>query len=112
MRHPFLYQINTRVMLRERGDTLGRRATFDDVPNALLDEIAGHGFEWIWFLGVWQTGEAGRRISRSIPALRAEFANELPDLREEDIVGSPFAVTAWTVHEDFGGDEALARVRR
>ncbi len=35
----------------------------------------------------------------------------LPDLREEDIAGSGFAITGYTVHRDLGGDAALARLR-
>ncbi len=112
MRHPSLYQINTRILLHELGAKRGRKATLDDVPDETLREIAAAGFEWVWLLGVWQTGDAGRRVSRADPKLRAAFAKELADLREEDIVGSPFAVKAWTVHEDFGGDSALARIRK
>lgn len=111
MTYPTLYEINTRILLNEIGTRIGRAATLDDVPDSMLEEIAARGFDWVWLLGVWQTGEAARRISRSNPALRAEFTKELPDLREEDIVGSPFAVKAWDVHADFGGDRALARLR-
>jgi glycosidase len=111
MHNPSLYQINTRVMLHELATKLGRSATLDDVPDALLDDIADNGFEWVWLLGVWQTGEAARKISRSDRKLRAGLVKDLPDLREQDIVGSPFAVKAWTVHEAFGGDGALARCR-
>jgi hypothetical protein len=60
-----MYQINTRVVLQERGVALGRPATLDDVPDAFLDDIAAKGFQWVWFLGVWQTGPAGRNVSRS-----------------------------------------------
>ena len=42
---------------------------------------------------------------------RHEFLDTLPDLREDDIAGSGFAITAYTVHETLGGDEALARIR-
>jgi hypothetical protein len=35
----------------------------------------------------------------------------LPDLREEDIEGSGFAITGYSVHVKLGGDEALARLR-
>jgi glycosidase len=107
-----MYQINTRISLWERGMELGRAATLDDIPDERLDDLAARGFGWVWFLGVWQTGAAARAISRSDPKLRAEFSRELPDLREEDIVGSPFAVTGWDVHRDFGGDAALARLRQ
>ncbi len=36
----------------------------------------------------------------------------LPDLREEDIAGSGFAITGYTVHPGLGGDAALARIRQ
>jgi glycosidase len=111
MNHPLLYQINTRVFLHERGAALGRRATLDDIPDEFLDEVAARGFQWIWLLGVWQTGEVGRRISREDPVLRASYAEQLPDFTDDDIVGSPFAVQSYTVNADFGGDMALARLR-
>ena len=69
------------------------------------------GFDWIWLLSVWQTGPAGQRVSRANPEWRREFEETLPDLREEDIAGSGFAITGYTVHPDLGGDAALARLR-
>jgi hypothetical protein len=63
-RYPALFQINTRVRLSELAAALGRRATLDDFPDAELDRLAADGFDIVWFLGVWQTGEAARRVSR------------------------------------------------
>jgi Alpha amylase, catalytic domain len=109
--YPSLYQINTRVWLTELSRLLGRRATLDDIPDADLDQLAGMGFDWIWFLSVWCTGDAGRRVSRSNVEWRKEFHETLSDLREEDIAGSGFAITGYNVHPDLGGDAALARLR-
>ena len=109
--NPSLYQINTRVVLQERGVALGRPATLDDLEDRFLDDVAAKGFEWVWFLGVWQTGEAGRAISRSNQKLVDECRHDLPDLTADDICGSPFAIVAYTTHRDFGGDPALARLR-
>jgi hypothetical protein len=110
-RYPSLCQVNTRVWLTELSRKLGRSATLDDVPDSDLDRFAEMGFDWIWFLSVWQTGLAGQRISRTNPEWRKEFHETLPDLREEDIPGSGFAITGYTVHEQLGGDAALARLR-
>jgi hypothetical protein len=98
-------------MLGERAVELGRAATFDDLSDGYLDALAGKGFEWVWLLGVWQTGQAAREIARADAQLREAFRRALPDLREEDIFGSPFAILAYRVHADFGGDAALARLR-
>ncbi|MGH7799529.1 MAG: alpha-amylase family glycosyl hydrolase, partial [Thermodesulfobacteriota bacterium] len=109
--YPSLYQINTRVWLTELSRALGKPATLDDIPDAELDRLAEIGFDWIWFLSVWQTGMAAQQISRSNSEWRKEFEETLPDLREEDIAGSGFAITSYTVHPGLGGDAALARLR-
>jgi glycosidase len=109
--YPALYQVNTRVWLTELSHNLGRAATLDDIPDAELDRLAGMGFDWIWLLSVWQTGAVGQRISRSNLDWRHEFQDTLPDLREEDIGGSGFAITGYTVQRDLCGDVALARLR-
>lgn len=109
--HPLIYQVNTRVWLTDLSKTLGRSATLDDIPDAELNRLVRMGFDWVWFLSVWQTGPAGQRVSRTNHEWRREFEETLPDLREEDIAGSGFAITGYTVHPDLGGDAALARLR-
>jgi glycosidase len=111
VRYPSLYQINTRVWLTDLSHKLGRAATLDDIPDAELDRLAQMGFDWVWFLSVWQTGLAARLVSRTNPEWRKEFQETLPDLREDDIPGSGFAITGYTVHTNLGGDAALARLR-
>ena len=41
--YPSLYQINTRVVLTDLAQALGRPATLDDIPDAELDRVAGMG---------------------------------------------------------------------
>jgi glycosidase len=110
--YPSLYQINTRVWLTELSKQLGRPATLDDVPDLELDRLAKMGFDWVWFLSVWQTGQAGQGVSRTNPEWRKEFQETLPDLREEDIPGSGFAIAGYRVSDSLGGDAALARLRQ
>lgn len=111
IRYPSLYQINTRVWLTELTRAMGRAATLDDIPDAELDHLAEKGFDWIWFLSVWQTGPEAQRVSRTNSEWRKEFQETLPDLRDDDIPGSGFAITGYTAHANLGGDAALARLR-
>jgi hypothetical protein len=110
--YPLLYQINTRVWLTDLSRQLRRRATLDDVADADLDRLAEMGFDWIWLLSVWQTGPLAQHVSRTNPQWRREFEETLPDLTDDDIPGSGFAITGYTVHENLGGDAALARLRK
>ena len=109
--YPSLYQINTRVWLRRLSGDADKQVTLADIDDVTIDCFAERGFDWIWLLSVWQTGAAGRTVSRSNPQWRAEFTALLPDLREEDICGSGFAITAYTVSDALGGERALAQFR-
>ena len=109
--HPSLYQINTRAWIRDLSDEAGRQATLDDFPDQELERLARKGFDWVWFLGVWQTGSASQRVSRERHEWQAEFRQVLRDFQEDDICGSCFAITGYTAHSDFGGNAALARLR-
>ena len=110
-RYPSLFQLNTRVWLERLSREAGKRLTLAEIDDATIDGFAEKGFDWIWLLSVWQTGAAGRAVSRGNPQWRAEFKAVLPDLTEDDICGSGFAVTTYTVSEALGGETALAQFR-
>ena len=107
VRFPLLYQVNARLLAAEAR----AGGTLDDLPDALFDEAAARGFTWIWAMGVWQTGAAGLREALA-PGMRAAYARDLPDVREADVVGSPFALRGYDVHRELGGEPALARLRQ
>jgi hypothetical protein len=106
-----LYQVNIRALLRDLSQANCHPATLDDLPDELLNQWQSLGFQWIWLLSVWQTGDASKRISRRQATWRQEFQAALPDLSDEDIQGSGFAITTYRVHEALGGNEALTRLR-
>jgi len=110
-RYPSLFQINTRVWLERLSREAGKRVTLADIDDTIIDGFAQNGFDWIWLLSVWQIGAAGRAVSRDNPLWHAEFQAVLPDLTEEDICGSGFAITAYTVSDALGGESALAQFR-
>jgi hypothetical protein len=108
---PSLLEINTRVWIRRLSREAGRKVTLADIDDATIAGFAEAGFDWIWLLSVWQTGAASRAIARGKAEWRAEFRAVLPDLTEEDICGSGFAITSYTANEALGGESALARFR-
>ena len=108
---PSLFQLNIRVRLRGLEAALGRPATLDDIPDADLDQLRAGGFDWLYLLGIWSTGAAGRQVSRSNPDWRRGFEALLPGLEDRDICGSSFAVTAYAVPPAMGGGGALQRLR-
>src|SRR6266568_4116104 len=110
-RYPSLFEINTRAWLWRLSREAGKPITLTEIDDVMLDGFVRQGFDWIWLLSVWQTGAASRAVSRSNPTWRAEFQSALPDLTEEDICGSGFAISAYEVDEALGGKAALADLR-
>lgn len=110
-RYPSLYQINTRVWLQSLSIQAGQQITLSEVPDEELDHLASLDFEWVWLMGVWRTGDIGRQIACELPELRQEYLTFLPDIKEDDICSSPFAITAYSVSPDLGGDHGLAILR-
>src|SRR3982751_3969004 len=99
LRYPNLFQINTRVWLQRLAREAGKPITLSDIDDAMIDGLAESGFDWTWLLSVWQTGAAGRAVSRNTSQWRTEFNAVLPDLTEDDICGSGFAITDYRVSE-------------
>ncbi|NMA10586.1 MAG: alpha-amylase, partial [Methanomicrobiales archaeon] len=110
-RHPSLYEVNARVLLRRLARGTGHRLTLDDIPDSWLAGLAECGISWVYLMGAWETGEAGRRVSGSNEQWLRGYRDVLPDLREEDICGSPFAVSGYSLHPGLGDPEALVRFR-
>jgi hypothetical protein len=100
------------MLLREHSAASGRTLTLADLPERVLDSWADLGFDAVWLMGVWSTGRIGREIARSHEGLRTEYLRVLPDVSDEDIAGSPYAVQAYTVARSLGGGKALDGLRR
>ena len=44
----------------------------------------------VWLMGVWQRSPAGRAVALAEPRLLAAYRAALPDLRDDDVLGSPY----------------------
>ena len=79
-RRPLLFQVNTRVLLAERARALGRPATLDDVPDALLDDLGRQGSTGSGSSASGRPGPAARRSRAPRADWRGELRATLPDL--------------------------------
>lgn len=110
-RHPLIYEINTWVWLGELGLKYQRPVDLATVPEQEWTAIAAHGFDAVWFMGVWERSPAGIEISMRNQGLIEDFRRALPDFSAEDNVGSPYCVRRYVVDPHLGGAKGLAAAR-
>jgi hypothetical protein len=111
-KYPVIYEINTWVWLSELSRTYGKPVTLATVPDQQWDALAMHGFDAVWFMGVWERSPAGIAISMKNEGLLTDFRRALPDFSPEDNVGSPYCVRRYVVDQHLGGPEGLAAARK
>lgn len=112
MKQPFVYEINTRCWMRDLSARLGRDITLGTVPDAGLERLRRLGFTHIWLMGVWPTGPRSRAVALADTELCSVLTSLLPDWKEEDIAGSPFAIANYTVSPGLGGEQELEAFRK
>ncbi len=105
---PFIYQINTAVWLTDLSRKYDTDITLANVPDSVLDRLADLHMDSIWLMGVWQRSPAVRASALNYVH---EYEGALPDIVEEDVAGSAYAIGAYTVDTNLGGRKALAKLR-
>ncbi len=106
---PFIYEINTWVWLDSLSRDYNWPVTLENVPDKILDELAGYGMDAIWLMGVWTRSAAARA---SALKYAAQYKPALPDLTYDDIIGSAYAIGSYQVDENLGGRRGLAAFRK
>src|SRR3982751_3058263 len=107
MIHPILYEINSRSWLLELSEKLGRPVTLAEIPENEVVQWRDLGFTHIWLMGVWSSGPLARQKALAEPVQRRNYAEVLPDWREEEVTGSPYAIADYRVPEHLGGEAGL-----
>jgi glycosidase len=106
---PIIHEINTSVWLTTLSQQYGRIITLDQVPDEVLDELAGWGLDAIWLMGVWARSPKGANQAQQYID---QYRPALPDITPDDIIGSAYAIHDYSVDARLGGPEGLASLRQ
>ncbi|MEK7686366.1 MAG: alpha-amylase family glycosyl hydrolase [Verrucomicrobiota bacterium] len=112
MVHPLLYEINTRCWLRELSEKAGERILLGTVPETEFHHWRRLGFTHIWLMGVWRTGPLCRQHALRHWERQKLSDASLAEFREEDVLGSPYAIAEYQVARSLGGETGLKEFRR
>ena len=107
MKQPTVFEINTQIFINEVAARTGAPANLSNVPDEIWDEVAQHGQDTVWFMGVWKRSAVARDMARHEGWLRESFNG----VGDADIVGSAYSIQDYIVDESLGGNEGLAIAR-
>lgn len=108
---PLVYEINTRLWLRELSEKYGRTITLGSVPETEFQKWKQYRFDAIWLMGVWKPSEKGREIARTHRGLWQDYSRALPNWTADDVVASPYCIADYTVSDALGGESDLQKFR-
>jgi len=110
MSPPRIYQVSVRHLLCGENPERGP-ITLGAIDDAWLAGIRESGFDWLYLYGVWDTGQAGPRISRDHPSFWRDPLQHLPKGSLADVCGSPFAIRSYQVDPRVGTEIDLDHLR-
>jgi len=108
-----VYEISARPWLYALSQKYGRNISrLSDVPTEELKNISAQGFDYLWLMGVWHLGPYGLNYDRTNAGLLQHYKEVLPDYTSADIIGSPYAVTNYTLNPELGSIDDLVAFRK
>eukprot|EP01133_Synstelium_polycarpum_P012036 gene12036-14078_t len=70
------------------------------------------GFDMVWMMGVWSLGAYGLNFDRTNQPLLQHYQQVLPGCQQADIIGSPYAVTNYTINPSLGSAQDLTNLKK
>ena len=102
-----IYEINTRVWLREQ-DKVGK---IRDVDATFWDFLKSSGIEMVWLMGVWHTSPASIAKYCFHPDLQKEYDHCNPNWQSMDVQGSPYAIDRYIPSPLIGSTDDLKQLK-
>lgn len=106
---PIIYEINTAVFLNELSSKYNQNITLANVPDEVWDSLAGFPIDAVWFMGIWRRSPIGTTFAKEN---KEQYQEVLPDIQDEDIIGSAYCIYDYVIDDKWGGAEGLAIARQ
>ncbi|MGB1286681.1 MAG: alpha-amylase family glycosyl hydrolase, partial [Aggregatilineales bacterium] len=103
-----VYEINTWVWLNTLSQRYGKTITLETIPDEIIAELASYHVDVIWMMGVWYHSKAVRDSALNYVH---EYRGALPDITDDDVKGSAYAIGKYDVDARIGGRAGLEHFR-
>lgn len=83
-----------------------------DLPFNFFEELKDLGVEILWLTGTFERSEESQKISVTMKELYKSYFESLPDWKEDDIIGSPYAIKTYKISKEFGGTKTFLEFKK
>lgn len=111
LNNPNLLEVNTAVFLGRLREEYGEEITLGTLPHDLWKSLARRGFDLLWCMGVWERSPGSKTSALFEDGLIKDYETALPNWREEDVIGSPYAVYSYRLDPRFGTKDDLKELK-
>ena len=99
--HQIIYEINTRVLLKNLRSKLGEDYSLLKIPDEFWHKLKGK-FDWIWLMGLWKHSPLTMEDLNRHIGLKKEISEALPNWQPEDVIGSPYSIMEYELNPSLG----------
>ncbi len=105
--NPHLLELHAFVFLTRLSQKYGKLLSLLTIPETEWKLFAAQGFDLIWLMGVWRRSPAARAQALRQFREHGAYRNVLPDIQEQDIQGSAYAIYDYALDPFLGKPEDL-----
>ncbi|MFX0006199.1 MAG: alpha-amylase family glycosyl hydrolase [Promethearchaeota archaeon] len=110
IKNPKILEINTVPWLHSLSEIYNTSINLYNIPEQIINKDFKL-FDAIWLMGVWERSPASKKIALERSDLLKDYRKALHDFRDEDVIGSPYAVYYYHVDKNIGGIDGLKEIR-
>ncbi len=108
MLNPKLYEINTRVWIKQ----FGEKTKFNSIPINYFQNLSQLGINIVWLMGIWKTCPSTIEKYCFEVDLVSSYNKSLKDWTKNDVIGSPFAIDIYEVNPALGTSKDLMELKK
>jgi glycosidase len=106
--NPKLYEINSRVWIKQ----FKENPALNGIDVKFFEDLKKKGIDIIWMMGIWNVSKDLVKKCCFESGLLQSYNKSLKDWTEEDVIGSPFAITDYSISDNFGSKQDLINFKK
>ena len=108
MKNLRIYEVNTRVWIKQFGED----TKLSTVPDDFINTLQLWGIDALWLMGIWKNNPEAVQKYCFEPSLVSAYNKSLPDWQTKDVIGSPYSIDKYEVNPNLGNREDLLELKK